>query len=239
MKNANPDHLGRHVVVRVACLSAFDSRFWESEVALSEEDKRRAARFKIDQDRRRFILGRWILGFCLREFMEYPAGPLSLILTLWGRPMLTEREDIHFSISHSNELVGVALSIKTLIGLDIEEISRQIHLDELAEKILAPSDLQAFKTIQDSDKRAAFFQSWTGKECYFKAKGTGISEGLQNVSIPVALNSFDPRSFFPEEPQAPAWALQSLKLPEGYLGQVAWDDPRKCLDFRVINPTGD
>jgi 4'-phosphopantetheinyl transferase len=238
MNDAKPPQLGRHVVVRLARISDWAGKLSSSEAVLNEEDKARAVRFRFPEDRARFILGRMLLWRSLQECGEGRAKPLKLSWTEKGKPILVDAREIQFSISHSKELVAIALTLKSSVGIDLEAISRPSDLNSLAERIFTISDLKEFQKLSDHERPAVFFRAWTAKEAYLKAVGLGLPGGLKEGNVPLdEADPSAPRVFHPNAQSGP-WRLQRLPLPEGYLGCVVWDDPSKSVDFGVVNPTG-
>jgi 4'-phosphopantetheinyl transferase len=237
MNDARPSQLGRHVVVRLARISDWIGEISSSEGVLSEADKTRATRYRFPEDRARFILGRMLLARTLSQSGGGSTGPLHLDQTERGRPMLREKPELQFSISHSDDLVGIALSLKSNIGIDLEVITRPVDLNSLAERIFSFSDQETFQRLPEGERPAVFFRGWTTKEAYLKALGLGLPGGLKGVAVPLdEAHLSSPRIFHPDAQSGP-WCLQRLPLPEGYSGCVVWDDPSKSLDFRVVNPT--
>jgi 4'-phosphopantetheinyl transferase len=228
MKQANRDHLERHVVVRMARLSQADVA---TEAYLNPQDKERAGRFRFPEDRARFVLGRGLLGSCLSRYLDYPAAPLDLAWTSHGRPFLPHDPEVQFSISHTHELVAVAVSIGTLVGIDLEYMRVDFNVMELAERIFSEEDMKAFRALPTDEALSAFFRAWTSKEAYLKAQGVGLSGGLKEISI-----SFGPgpqgriMDAFREN-NAQKWRVEGLPLPAGYAGHLAWNDPEKQPDF--------
>ncbi len=109
------------------------------------------------------------------------AGTLAEERTANNKPYFKDYPDIRFSISHSGDLVVLAMT-DTEIGIDIEEIkernyqpivSRQFTEGERAEV----NDLNGFLSV------------WTRKEAYLKLTGEGLS-GLSgsDVSKEIFLN---------------------------------------------------
>jgi 4'-phosphopantetheinyl transferase len=238
MNDAKPPQLGRHVVVRLARISDWTGEISSAEAVLNEQDKARVARYRFAEDRTRFILGRMLLARALQECQGGPLRPLNLGQTERGRPILADKSEIQFSISHSGEIIGLALTLKFRVGIDLEAISRPADLNSLAERIFSISDHEAFQKLPEPDRPAVFFRAWTAKEAYLKALGLGLPGGLQGVAVPLdETDPTSPRTIYPD-PQGGPWCLQRLPLPAGYSGCVVWDDPAKSLDFRVLNPTG-
>ena len=108
-----------------------------------------------------------------------------------GKPVLTGRPGIHFSLSHCPGLAA-CLVAPAVCGVDAEAIRplrarvlrRAFSPDEQAQVLGSPCPDEAF------------FRLWTLKESYLKATGTGLSFPLARV--PVALGPGGlPRSLDP------------------------------------------
>jgi 4'-phosphopantetheinyl transferase len=70
-----------------------------------------------------------------------------------------------FSLTHSGELVGVAVHEHSSVGLDVEQHRPFAYLAQVAAAIRAP----------DEDPSEDFFRMWTRKEALVKATGAGLS----------------------------------------------------------------
>ena len=98
----------------------------------------------------------------------------------WGKPYLSDRPDIHYSISHCRG--GVALSVSSgKTGIDIENV-RAFSMTT-ARKVL--SDDEMFMITRSVCPEREFFKLWTLKESYVKAVGTGLSYPLKNISFSI------------------------------------------------------
>ena len=93
-----------------------------------------------------------------------------------GKPYFKNLPDFHFNISHSTDILAVAIS-DGKVGIDIEKL-RTPDL-RIAKRFC--EDEQAYVT--ETDPKNRFFEVWTKKEAYLKYKGTGISGGLNSFSI--------------------------------------------------------
>jgi 4'-phosphopantetheinyl transferase len=202
------------------------------EPGLSGHDRDRAARFRFPEDRARLILGRRLLAVLLRDELGLTAQPLELALTEKGRPFLPDRTDVAFSISHAGDVVAVALTLGAQVGLDVESLDRRVELDSLAERIFSTADLVRFRAVPDAEKTRAFFRAWTGKEAVLKARGVGLFGGVEEISAPLDGAAETIRAGLDE-----AWHIQPLIVPEGYVGAVACDDPRRAIRARDFTLT--
>ncbi|MCL1830136.1 MAG: 4'-phosphopantetheinyl transferase superfamily protein [Oscillospiraceae bacterium] len=91
-----------------------------------------------------------------------------------GKPYLSDNKDVFFSISHTKNIVAVAVA-DFEIGLDIE--ATRDAGTSLIEMVASPSEQETIKTA--SDKQTAFMRLWTMKESYAKAHGISVASILK------------------------------------------------------------
>jgi 4'-phosphopantetheinyl transferase len=208
-----------------ACLQLAPSTFraLESTAILSAVDEARAARFRRDEDRARFIAGRGLLAALLRKVGESALLPLELALTEHGRPVLPKERGIAFSISHAGSVVAAALVRDAQVGLDVEALDRRVDLAAVAQRIFSPADLSRYEALANPYKATAFFRAWTGKEAVLKGRGVGLFGGLESIAAPL-----DDRAATLTD-AGETWHLRPLPLPEGYVGCIACNSPDRHL----------
>ena len=108
----------------------------------------------------------------------------EIAYTKLGKPYFVG-SDLHFSISHTPKHAFCVLSDRP-VGIDAEEMDRQIRLD-LAEKILSPSELEQFSKADDP--RLALLKFWVLKEALGKCTGKGMQPWPNRTSFSLT----DPR----------------------------------------------
>ena len=96
-------------------------------------------------------------------------GDLLFTYNEYGKPMLKEVSNIHFSISHCKEAIAVAVADRP-VGIDVETL--RMPSEALAEKVMDKGEKLRFDI---SDTPEDFFTAiWTAKEAVMKCRGTGI-----------------------------------------------------------------
>lgn len=90
-----------------------------------------------------------------------------------GKPFFEDYPDFHFNISHSEDLIAVAVS-KTSVGVDIETL-RDVNLD-IAGRFFAKKETRFIKTSRD------FLYVWTRKEALLKKTGEGL-KGIRKAQV--------------------------------------------------------
>ena len=118
----------------------------------------------------------------LRELYGRPLPEIAY--TKLGKPYFVG-SDLHFSISHTPKHAFCVLSDRP-VGIDAEEMDRQIRLD-LAEKILSPSELEQFSKADDP--RLTLLKFWVLKEAAGKCSGEGMQPWPNHTSFSLT----DPR----------------------------------------------
>ncbi len=129
----------------------------------------------------RHTLGRFC---CLKSYLmladllrsEFGIGEFSLSIGGHGNPYLTDRSDVHFSISHCRSAIAVAVS-DSPIGVDVEAF--RSFSDGLLNKSMNSSEKAAI--LASEEPQEAFASLWTRKEAVFKLLGTGITDNLHGI----------------------------------------------------------
>jgi 4'-phosphopantetheinyl transferase len=223
------------MIVWIAQVSKAKDSLIFLEPCLDVRDRERAARFHFYEDRARFVLGRGLLRKCVGLYLQQPPETIELAYTDRGRPILPHDDAIQFSISHTHDLVAIALTADARIGIDLEYMQPQWDLPELAKRIFSEEDLQTFQSLSGGEARTAFFRVWTRKEAYLKARGEGIAERLREISV-----SFGPKvtggvKDARLESATQAWRLLALPVPADYMGSLACDHADKQLECDFVH----
>jgi 4'-phosphopantetheinyl transferase len=69
------------------------------------------------------------------------------------------------------------------VGVDVENTRREIDTLKLAERYFAPSEAADLRGLAASSRQERFFEYWTLKEAYAKARGMGMSLPFDRFSF--------------------------------------------------------
>ncbi len=140
-----------------------------------------------------------------------------------GSPLLYhEARVLNFNLSHSHELALYAFTYSRQVGIDIEYMRANVEYEELAQRFFSPDENAILHALPEAFKQEAFFNCWTRKEAYIKARGKGLSIPLE--SFDVSLRPGEPAALLNsrEDPQeATRWELLELAPGHGYAGALA------------------
>ncbi|HEY0677991.1 MAG TPA: 4'-phosphopantetheinyl transferase superfamily protein [Chitinophagaceae bacterium] len=152
---------------------------------LSNDEKQRAEKFYFEKDRRHYIIARYQLRRLLGEYLNIQPDEIEFTYNSYGKPLF-HKSDILFNVSHSRDKAVYAFGRVKEIGIDIELINDGIDVLPLAERFFAEAEVQKIKNLKPEASVAAFFNCWTRKEAYIKAKGMGITLPLNSFIVDVS-----------------------------------------------------
>jgi 4'-phosphopantetheinyl transferase len=158
---------------------------------LSSDERARAEKFHFEADRKRHIIGRGLSRRLLGHCLGRPAQELEFEYNEYGKPGLPAglHPPLAFNVSHSGDLVLVALTLGRALGIDVERMRSEMANQEIAARFFSANECKALAALAPDVQCAAFFACWTRKEAYLKARGDGLS---------LPLDAFDV-AFVPEE----------------------------------------
>ena len=148
---------------------------------LNSEELERAARFRVEGAARRFVVARAVLRSLLGLATEVDPAEVVFAYGEHGKPRLAAGGP-SFNASDSGDFVAVGLASAEL-GIDVEVVRPLARRERLALRICTERELEAFETIPEAERDAAFLRLWTCKEAALKAVGTGLSGGVRNIEI--------------------------------------------------------
>jgi len=192
---------------------------------LSAGERNRAERFQFDRDRDRFIARHGLLRRILGHYLSLDPAGISFIYESRGKPALPVAvggQTLHFSLSHSDGLVLVAVSGRCALGVDVERVRPIPESDQIVAKWFSARENAMLSALSAEQKLEAFFNGWTRKEAYLKATGEGIADALPEIEVsllpggPARLERIAG-----DERAAALWSLHSLAPAAGYIGALA------------------
>jgi 4'-phosphopantetheinyl transferase len=149
---------------------------------LSGDERAREARFHFDADKERFAIGRALTRIQLSRFLGGDPRSWTLVTNQYGRPELAAPAPIGFNVSHTDGLVACAVTGTPEVGVDVECIRRRLTHD-IAERFFAPREVADLRQHDEATQARVFFDYWTLKEAYIKARGMGLALPLAHFAF--------------------------------------------------------
>jgi len=156
---------------------------------LTSAERERAARFKFEKDRRLYTVAHAALRSLLAGYLNVAPGGLEFESGRRGKPRLAPtltKDKLEFNLSHSHEVALIAVTREREIGVDVERVTEDFAFAEVAERYFTAGEVSALRALPQDLQRRAFYQCWTSKEAFLKARGVGLSGELDEVEIVLA-----------------------------------------------------
>ncbi len=201
---------------------------------LAPDEYARMARFMFERDRRQYLLTRALVRTMLSRYAPVLPTEWRFGTNQHGRPEILNRppgvRDLRFNLSHTEGLIACAVTVAREVGVDVEYVGRLLVYD-VADRFFAPREAAALRALPAADQPLMFFDFWTLKESYIKARGLGLAMPLADFAF-----RLDP-------PGAPVISFESTldDDPAAWQFVQSWPSPmhRLALAVRRTGPDVD
>lgn len=195
---------------------------------LSADESERASRFHFERDRRRYTVGHGIVRQILSRYVGLPPAALTFQQEPYGKPSLTH-SSLAFNLSHSQEVLLLAVSLTRMVGVDVEFMRPMRDLFGIARTAFSDVERRALVAVPEADRVTAFFQIWTRKEAFIKAVGKGLSYPLDAFDVNLGEPARILRIY---DDDARNWSLYGFRVADEYMGAVVVAGGQPCeLEF--------
>ena len=212
---------------------------------LSPQEKQRHERYLREQDRHLFLVGHGLVRDTLSRYADRDPGAWVFENGRHGRPEIGGKWDgpaLRFNLSHSQGLAACLVGLELDCGVDVENVERVANPRQLARRVFSARELADLEAQPEKTMRSRFFEYWTLKEAYIKARGLGLSLPLDRFAFELAANgqiaiAFEP----PIEDRAEDWQFGLWRLAPHHQLAVALrrgSDPDRTIVRRATVPGG-
>ncbi|MFU8788483.1 MAG: 4'-phosphopantetheinyl transferase family protein [Methylobacter sp.] len=196
--NADTIELWHHTI---AIDDADYPRYWHS---LDAVEQGHAAKMGTDALRKRYVIVHGRLRRVLADILNEPPEKIRLAKAEHGKPYVADTPELAFNLSHSADVMIIAVGKNCHLGVDIEQCKSRISLDGLVGRCFGEAEIAYWQQLPDAEKTRQFYRFWTRKEAFVKATGRGIALGLERCVV---------------NPRNPA---EFLSVPDEYAPAAQW-----------------
>jgi len=154
---------------------------------LSAAERQQETRFHFADDRKRYRVTRALLRTTLSHYAPVAPAQWSFATNAYGCPRIAASHgsaaEISFNLSHTRGLIALAVSRGRAVGIDVENLAVREVSTGIADRFFAPAEVQALAAVAPARQQERFFEYWTFKESYIKARGMGLSIPLDKFSF--------------------------------------------------------
>lgn len=193
---------------------------------LTDDERAQEQRFYFAKDRHQYLVTRALVRTTLSRYAAVDPADWRFTSNEYGRPAVAPSEEApdpgrEFNLSHTTGAILCAVGSCRALGVDVEDVRRQIGYREVVNRCLSENEIKELGTHSPLDRPERFFEYWTLKEAYVKAVGQGLSIPLDRISFTLSGErhvavSFDPR--FVDDPRS--WRFWLLKPSHDHVAAV-------------------
>jgi 4'-phosphopantetheinyl transferase len=219
---------------------------------LSKDERDRADRFHFDADRNHFIVARAWLRIIIGYYVGVEPAELEFDYSSYGKPSLAkplaEFTGLHFNLAHSADLALVGVTLRRQIGIDLERISNTVAYEEVARRFFSSSEIACLSSLPQTARLRAFFNCWTRKEAFIKAKGHGLSLDLDQFDVSLDEEEAALLRTRWDPTEAEHWSLRTLEVGSGYVAALAvegsdwqlsyWQIEERMIEQHLVEGNG-
>ncbi len=214
---------------------------------LTEQERCQERRFHFSKDQHRYLITRALVRTVLSKYAPVAPEQWRFSSNAFGKPEIANdvacAQEISFNISHTDGLIVLGVTRRQSLGVDAEHLRVRPAPIEAASHFFSMHEVCALRAQPTVMHHDLFFQYWTLKEAYVKARGMGLSipleqfsfhlqhEGKIAVSFDRVLNDRPSRWNFWQYRVSPDWLLSICVERVG--------DVPQHLNFKKIVPLED
>ena len=159
----------------------------EYRTLLNAAEKEQEKRFYFARDRLRYLVTRALVRTVLSRYLSIHPRDWVFSTNAYGCPEIANADAraacVSFNISHTHSLIVLGVTRHRALGVDVENVQAREALIDIADRYFAPQEVAALSAVPAQQQQYRFFEYWTFKESYIKARGMGLSLPLDKFSF--------------------------------------------------------
>jgi len=153
----------------------------------NEQEQQQESRFHFARDRQRYLVTRALVRTVLSRYEPVAPEAWTFTNNPYGRPQIANTglgdAGLTFNVSHTRGLIVLGVTRQRALGVDVENVLEREVSIEIADRFFAPAEVTALAAVAPDRQKDRFFEYWTFKESYIKARGMGLSLPLDKFSF--------------------------------------------------------
>lgn len=154
---------------------------------LNAAEKEQEPRFFFARDRRRYLITRALVRTVLSRYVSIHPKEWIFSTNAYGRPRIVNAQArdtrLSFNISHTHSLIVLGVTKRRALGVDVENLRAPEVSIDIADRYFAPQEVAVLTAAPPHQQQYRFFEYWTFKEAYIKARGMGLSLPLDKLNF--------------------------------------------------------
>lgn len=205
---------------------------------LSPAELIRLERFRYGTDRQRYLVTRALVRTVLSRYVAVTPATWQFLENAYGKPGIDHWLDadqlgapgsgpcsdscfsapLSFNVSHTQGLILLGVTRDRALGVDLEHLHQGAAPLAMVPRIFAAAESSALQALPADQRQQRFFQYWTLKEAYLKARGEGLTLAMDGFSFD--FTAPERMRFLIDGQVAKHWRFWQLQAIDDYLVAV-------------------
>lgn len=194
---------------------------------LSQDERDKSCRFAFPYLKNHFILIRATLRLILSQYIHESANKIRFSYGRYGKPHLYQNSEIKFNLSHSSHCAVFAISLKDEVGIDLEEVQKDVYSLDMETICLSKGEQECLVSLSFEERMQSFYKLWVCKEALLKGLGCGLTYPIHELEIDISNDFPKIKSDILRD-----WVLYVFPSPKNFKGAIAVRGKRKKLVLR-------
>ena len=203
---------------------------------LTGDELIRMSRLYYARHRHEYLITRALIRTSLSKYFEVEPADWRFGKNGYGKPEISFPDKpwpIRFNLSHCNGLIMCGIARDHDIGVDVEDAQRSTRaaFDSLS-SYFSIEEIADMSGLPPDQQKQRFFDYWTLKESYIKARGMGLAIPLSKFSFQFKAGRLDGFETHPDlKDNAANWQFWRIPMAGRYRVAVAVNSG--SADFRL------
>jgi 4'-phosphopantetheinyl transferase len=143
---------------------------------LSSDERARGERYFFEVNRREHLVAHGLKRLALSRLAGIDPSLWRFDEDANGKPFVAgPTSHLRFNLAHTAGMVVCLVAADADVGVDVEDVERTVATVDISESFFAEPEVAALRRCGPAEQRARFFEYWTLKEAYIKARGLGLA----------------------------------------------------------------
>ncbi|MDT8387891.1 MAG: 4'-phosphopantetheinyl transferase superfamily protein [Thiogranum sp.] len=155
---------------------------------LCPDELARYQRFYFEEDRHGYLISHALVRYVLSRYFDIPPKDWIFSRSKDGKPEVTSPEArmVRFNLTHTDGLAACIVTLSDDCGIDAEIISNRHNIEGVANRKFSIFEHEQLKTLSGRQQLEYFFERWTLREAYVKARGIGLVFPMHELTFDIS-----------------------------------------------------
>lgn len=188
---------------------------------LSKKEIKKSKAYAFEKDKNSYLIRHAALRQLIGSYLNIEPNSIKFDTQGNDKPILKTPQTLKFNLSHSGDMILIAISPNLEVGIDVEMNKPLPDFANIVKSYFSKNEIDKLFNLSETDQLEGFYNCWTRKEAYIKATGQGLSTPLDQFSvslIPGAAPKLTRVEWDPDE--LDNWTMFHIDAAQDYIGAL-------------------